>query len=536
MTLAGNGPVLTGSGLDPLPVAAVLATPSPVVTPDGVPALAALDVHRSFGAVRALRGVSLSVARGEILGLVGANGAGKSTLIRILTGDLAPDAGEVRIAGEPVHLTSVRDAQALGIGVVRQELDLVPDLTVAENLFLGEEHRFPGSTWRLDRASMARAAAPLLDAVGLRLDPARRVSALSIGDRQLVAAARALRDAASVMLLDEPTSSLTPWETERLFTTLRGLATRGVAIIYISHRLDEIGALCDRVTVIRDGMHVGDFGAPAAELDAIVAAMTPGIGDRDAPAEPRDLRQRGEPVLEARGLRVGRHGPADLVLHRGEILGVFGLVGAGRSTIARALTGSLRPDAGEVVVRGEAVRLRSPWDGYREGVAYLAEDRKAESILPGLSIRINVGVRAPGDTARGGVLDMARLRALARRTIDRLAIKTPTDTALIEQLSGGNQQKVVVGRLLAERLDVLVLDEPTHGIDVKAKRELLDLLRDLAAEGKGILLISSELAELVAVADRIVVFRNGRVVAEFDTADATETSLVGAAAGRGHAA
>jgi ribose transport system ATP-binding protein len=211
-------------------------------------------------------------------------------------------------------------------------------------------------------------------------------------------------------------------------------------------------------------------------------------------------------------------------------------VGAGRSTIARALTGSLRPDAGEVVVRGEAVRLRSPWDGYREGVAYLAEDRKAESILPGLSIRINVGVRAPGDTARGGVLDMARLRALARRTIDRLAIKTPTDTALIEQLSGGNQQKVVVGRLLAERLDVLVLDEPTHGIDVKAKRELLDLLRDLAAEGKGILLISSELAELVSVADRIVVFRDGRVVAEFDTADATETSLVGAAAGRSHAA
>jgi ribose transport system ATP-binding protein len=264
--------------------------------------------------------------------------------------------------------------------------------------------------------------------------------------------------------------------------------------------------------------------------------MTPGIGEPGDRSNTRDSVRSEEPVLEARGVRVGRHGPADLVLHRGEVLGVFGLVGAGRSTIARALTGSLAPDEGEVIVRGHAVRLRSPWDGYRAGVAYLAEDRKTESILPGLSIRLNVGVRAPGDTARGGILDMPRLRALARRTIDRLAIKTPSDQALIEQLSGGNQQKVVVGRLLAERLDVLVLDEPTHGIDVKAKRELLDLLRDLAAEGKGILLISSELAELVSVADRIVVFRNGRVVAAFDAAEADETRLVGAAAGRARAA
>ena len=524
---------MTGGGTDPLPVTVATGTNGDVVT---AAALAAIDVHRSFGAVRALRGVSLAVAPGEILGLVGANGAGKSTLIRILTGDLEPDAGEIRMRGEVVRLATVRDAQGLGIGVVRQELDLVPDLTVAENLFLGEEHRFPGSGWRLDRAAMSRAARPLLDAVGLALDPSVRVSALSIGDRQLVAGARALRDAATVMLLDEPTSSLTPWETERLFATLRTLATRGVAIIYISHRLDEIGALCGRVTVIRDGANVGDFGDPANELDAIVTAMTPGIGEPGQRAPSGSRVGVDEPLLEARGLRVGRHGPADLVLHRGEILGVFGLVGAGRSTIARALTGSLQPDAGEVVVRGRAVRLRSPWDGYRAGVAYLAEDRKTESVLPGLSIRYNVGVRAPGDTARAGILDIGRLRALARRTIDRLAIKTPSDQALVDQLSGGNQQKVAVGRLLAERLDVLVLDEPTHGIDVKAKRELLDLLRELAAEGKGVLLISSELAELVSVADRIVVFRNGKVVAAFDASEATETGLVGAAAGRSRAA
>jgi ribose transport system ATP-binding protein len=533
VTLAEPGPEVTGRGLDPLPV-----TVAPGLSDDtaSAAALAAIDVHRSFGAVRALRGVSLAVAPGEILGLVGANGAGKSTLIRILTGDLGPDAGEIRMRGDVVLFASVRDAQARGIGVVRQELDLVPDLTVVENLFLGEEHRFPRSGWRLDRSAMAHAARPLLDAVGLGLDPSVRVASLSIGDRQLVAAARALRDAASVMLLDEPTSSLTPWETERLFGTLRALAARGVAIIYISHRLDEIAALCGRVTVIRDGANVGDFADPANELDGIVTAMTPGIGAPGGRVPDRGGQTHDEPVLEARGLRVGRHGPADLVLHRGEILGVFGLVGAGRSTIARALTGSLRPDGGEVVVRGRAIRLRSPWDGYRAGVAYLAEDRKAESMLPGMSIRYNVGVRAPGDTARAGILDMGRLRALARQTIDRLAIKTPSDQSLVDQLSGGNQQKVVVGRLLAERLDVLVLDEPTHGIDVKAKRELLDLLRHLAAEGKGVLLISSELAELVSVADRIVVFRNGRVVADFPASEATETSLVGAAAGRGRAA
>jgi ABC-type sugar transport system ATPase subunit len=528
VTLVGSQPsVVGGMSLPP--------APDSVAGTEVVPALAAIDVHRSFGAVRALRGVSLHVAPGEILGLVGANGAGKSTLIRILTGDLEPDAGEVRVTGRTATLTSVRDAQALGIGVVRQELDLVPDLTVAENLFLGEEARATGSSWRLDRRALARDARPLLDAVGLPIDPATPVASLSIGDRQLVAAARALRDAGTVMLLDEPTSSLTPWETERLFATLRTLAARGVAIIYISHRLDEIGALCERVTVIRDGANVGDFTAPAGQLDAIVAAMTPGLGaavDRSG----QSTRAVGEPILEARGLVVGKHGPADLVLHRGEILGIFGLVGAGRSTIARALTGSIQPDAGEVLVRGTIAHMKSPWDAYRTGVAYLAEDRKTESILPGLSIRLNVGVRAPGDTARAGVLDMGRLRSLAQRTMDRLAIKAPSDEALIEQLSGGNQQKAVVGRLLAEQLDVLVLDEPTHGIDVKAKRELLDLLRDLAEEGKAILLISSELAELVSVADRIVVFRKGQVVAAFEAAEATETGLVGAAAGRGKAA
>ena len=475
------------------------------MSPSAVPlALEARDVHHAYGAVRALRGVSLSVRPGEIHGLVGANGAGKSTLIRILTGDLVGDAGEVLVKGERVVLRSVRDAQSLGIGVVRQELDLVPELTIAENLFLGEEQRFGATRWRLDRTALDEAARPLLTSIGLDIAPRTKVGTLSIGDRQLIAAARAMRDAAVVMLLDEPTSSLTPWEVERLFTTLRSLAEQDVGIVYISHRLDEVGQLCDRVTVIRDGANVGEFDEPAGRIDEIVAAMTPGLDGSRVRAERPEL-VGSEPALEARGLTVGKHGPADLVIHRGEIVGVFGLVGAGRTTIARALTGSLRPDAGEVIVGGAAAYFKSPADAYRYGVAYLAEDRKGESIMPGMAVRSNIGVRAPGDVATAGILRMDRLRELAQRTIERLSISTPSASAPIEQLSGGNQQKVVVGRLLAEDLDVLVLDEPTHGIDVSAKRELLDLLLELAASGQAIILISSELAELFSVADRILV-------------------------------
>lgn len=510
------------------------AAPTPqVASGHAIPALSAAGISKAFGAVQALHEASLTVNAGEILGLVGANGAGKSTLIRILTGDLVPDDGEIQVHGESRTLGSVRDAMRLGIGVVRQELDLVPELSIAENLFLGEEASYGGGRWLIRREVLEEAARPLLAAVGLTLTPARHVRSLSIGDRQLVAAARALRDAAAVLLLDEPTSSLTPWETERLFATIRGLAERGVAVVYISHRLEEVTALCHRVTVLRDGNNGGDFGEPGMQLDDIVAAMTPGLGKAQ---HRRSGAQMGEVALEVRELRVGRHGPASFAVRRGEIVGIFGLVGAGRSTVARALTGLIRPDAGEILLGGRAVDIRSPWHGFRRGIAYLAEDRKTESILPGLSVRLNIGVRAPAGTSHMGILSSNGLRRLARRMIERLGIRAPSDQAHIEELSGGNQQKTVIGRLLAEELNVVVLDEPTHGIDVRAKRELLELMHELARDGLAIVLISSELAELMTSTDRILVFRRGRVVAEFASGEATESELVGAAAGRAVAA
>lgn len=512
------------------------ATPEPTLgkqPPEETYVLEVQEAVKSFGLVQALRGVSLGVARGEVLGVVGANGAGKSTLIRILTGDLRPDSGTVLIDGTEVELKSVRDAQRLGVGVVRQELDLVPDLTIAENIFLAEERRF-GRRGVVDRRSQHAAASPLLEAVGLDLSPATRVARLSIGDRQLVAAARAMRDAGTALLLDEPTSSLSPLEAARLFRTVRNLAQRGVAVVHISHRLDEVAELCDRVVVIRDGAVGGRFDDPAKQGDEIVTAMVPGLAESShRPSASQSRVRAGEVVLSVRGLVVGRHGPASFDVHRGEVVGLFGLVGAGRSTIGRALCGIIPPTDGVAELAGRSLSMTSPDRGFGQGIAYLSEDRKGESILPGMTLRTNICVRTPRDTATRGILRFPAMRRLAAALVDRLKV-VPRDSEIeIQKLSGGNQQKVVLSRLLAETLDVVVLDEPTHGIDISAKRDLVDLLREMAEQGMGVVFISSELPELISACDRLLVMARGRVVRAVDPRQATEPELIGAAAQSG---
>ena len=484
--------------------------------------------EKSYGANRALRGVDIDVRAGEILGLVGANGAGKSTLIGVLTGVVEPDAGDMFVDGALVHFRSIRDALGHGVSVVRQDVDLVAELTLAENIFLGSEHDFR-HLGRLDRRSMERASIPILARVGLTVPPTRRLRTLATGDQQLVAAARALQRAGRVLLLDEPTSSLSPWETGRLFDALRSVASGGVGVVYISHRLDEVAALCDRVVVLRDGALAAEFDEVESNIDAIVAAMTPGLTDWDEASPTTTCSD--EVVLRVDQLTVGRHGPATFDVHRGEVVGIFGLVGAGRSTVGRALAGVRKPDGGAVYVNGSQLNLGSPWHGFRAGIAYLSEQRKTESILPRMSIQSNLVVRAPGDTARFGILRRQRIRRHAAHIIERFAIATPSASLTIEQLSGGNQQKVILGRLLAEDLRVVVLDEPTHGIDVKAKRELLRMLRELAAEGLAVVFISSELSEILAASDRVLVMRKGVVTGEFTPAETTEVELVGAAVG-----
>jgi ribose transport system ATP-binding protein len=490
------------------------------------PAISVSDLHKRFGGVQALRGVSLDIYPGQIVGLLGHNGAGKSTLIRILTGDLLADSGQIYMDGQPVHFASISDAQAKGVGVVRQELELVPDLTTAENIFLGDEAAFQ-TAGLLDRRRMGDAARPILEKVGLTISPSKRVGDLAIGDQQLVAAARALRRAATVLLLDEPTSSLSPWEAERLFVQVRALAQSGVAIIYISHRIDEVATLCDRVIVLRDGLTVGTFDDPARDQRDIISIMSPGgstLGEHQQ-------RSAGEMLLQVRELRIGRHGPASFSLKAGEILGLFGLIGAGRTTLARALVGDLQPTSGEILFRGKPLKLASPYHGYRAGLAYLSESRKTESIFPGRSMRDNIALRTPQDTARFGWLKGTQIRMLTAAMIDKLQIRPGNQDLLIELLSGGNQQKAVLGRLLADALDVLILDEPTHGIDVSAKHDLLKILNEIAAQGKGVIFISSELPELMNVSDRILILQRGRVIREVDPRAVSEREIIGAAAG-----
>ncbi|HEX4297613.1 MAG TPA: sugar ABC transporter ATP-binding protein [Devosia sp.] len=495
------------------------------------PAVTVENIRKRFGGVEALRGVSLSVFPGEIVGLVGHNGAGKSTLVRILHGDLEPDEGEIRLAGNPVKFASIADALRQGLGVVRQELELVPDLSIAENIYLGDEAAFERLGF-LDRRRMCVSAAPLLQRVGLAVDPALRLGALSIGDQQLVAAARALRRAASVLLLDEPTSSLSPHETGRLFEQVRALAQSGIAIIYISHRMDEVAALCHRVVVLRDGQVVGEFADPRRQQHEVISLMAPG----NAMATAGAARTRGAPLLELRQLRTGRNGPTDLTLHAGEILGLFGLVGAGRTTMARTVVGDIRRSSGEIVLKGDRIFPAAPDEAYRLGVAYLSESRKTESIFPGRSVRENIGVRVPQRTARYGFVRPGPFAALAGSMIRRLDIRPADPGKPIELLSGGNQQKAVLARLLVDTLDVFILDEPTHGIDILAKQDLLKVLREVSAQGKAVIFVSSELPELMAVSDRILVLRGGQVVLDADPRVVGEREILGAAAGEQEAA
>ena len=490
-------------------------------------ALRAAGIGKSFGGVAALSGVDLTIRQGEILGLAGANGAGKSTLINILTGQLSPDVGSLSIEGIDVTLDSPRRAAEHGIGVVRQELDLVPDLTIAENLALGDERRFR-RRGVLDRALMNVAASHALARVGLDIIPSTLVRDLAIGDQQLVAAARALRSSAAVLLLDEPTSSLTPFEAERLFSVMRTLRAEGVGVVFISHRLNEVAELCDRVVVLRDGRVAGEFGVDAESLDGVVEAMVPG-----AQAVERGTQRPpvGEVILSAQKRGVHGRAPIDLELRAGEVVGVFGLVGAGKSSLGRVLAGLHRPTSGAMTVDGRPYQPRSAADAFARGVASLSEDRRSEGILPGLSVRDNIVVRGPRDTARGGILRTGAITRVVREMFERLRIKAASDALDIRDLSGGNQQKVLLGRLLAEQLRLLILDEPTHGIDVRAKHDLIATVGELTHKGISVLMVSSEIPELLAACDRILVMRRGDVVAELRAEEATEHILMSAATG-----
>jgi galactofuranose transport system ATP-binding protein len=499
-------------------------------------------VSKQFPGVRALDDVSMTVAPGEVHALVGENGAGKSTLIKILTGVYRPDAGQVYYRGEPVSFGRPLDAQAAGLSTIYQEVNLVPLMSVARNLHLGREPR--GRFGLIDVGRMNREATEVLARFGLAVDVQLQLRSLGLGAQQMVALARAVAVDAKVVIMDEPTSSLEPREVETLLRVVRELSGRGIAIIYVSHRLDELYQLCDRVTVLRDGRlaHSGELaGLDRLRLISLMLGrdvaevrrhgLTAFSAEHGAGAPGSAGRPDPEPILRVRNLTKG-HQLRDISfdVRPGEVTGLGGLLGAGRSETAKAVVGALRVDSGTVTMAGRQLTRRSPAAAIRAGMAMLPEDRKAEGIIPELSVRENIVLAAMPRLARFGVVSRARQDAIVDVFVRRLRIKAAGPEQKVSELSGGNQQKVLLARWLCLNPKLLLLDEPTRGIDVGAKAEVQALIDELAQAGLAVVLISSDLEELVEGADRIVVLRAGAVVSVLAGDDVTEDDIMAALA------
>ena len=485
-------------------------------------------VDKSFGGVRALRGVDLRLAGGEIHALVGENGAGKSTAARLLGGVYEPDGGAVLIDGEVVELRSPRDARARGVAVIYQEPALFPDLDVAENIYMGRQprDRLGGIDWRRMRSEVAE----LMRSLGVTLDPRTPVRGLSVADQQLVEIAKALSLDARVVVMDEPTAALSSREVEQLFRIVRDLRERGVAVLFISHRLEEVFELADTVTVLRDGERV--ITAPAGELDAanLIRHM---VGRELGELFPKQDAEVGDPVLEVRGLtREGVFRDVSFVLRSGEILGLAGLVGAGRTEVARAIFGIDSLDSGEVGVAGRPLRTGSPSAAVAAGVAFVPEDRQHQGLVLEMTIEQNETLPFLRRVTRFGLLQPRRERSIARNYADRLQVRSAGLDLPARSLSGGNQQKVVLAKWLATEPKLLILDEPTRGIDIGTKAEVHRIISNLAAQGLAILLISSELPEVIAMADRVLVMHEGRITGEFGREDAGQEAIMRAATGQ----
>ncbi|TBW33587.1 sugar ABC transporter ATP-binding protein [Siculibacillus lacustris] len=498
------------------------------------------EIRKTFIGVKALAGVDLNAWEGEIHALMGENGAGKSTLMKILAGAYRADpGGEIRIDGHPVVIDGPLAAKRLGVAVIYQELSLSPNLTVAENIYLGRE---PTASGMIDRAAMEKGAAPVLERLGADFTPRTLVGDLSIAERQLVEIARAVHAHARILVMDEPTTALSSRETDRLFDLIRQLRGEGLAIIYISHRMNEIYELADRVSVLRDGAYVGTLTRAELSADRLVKMMvgrdisgfyTKGVGNP---------HRYGPVALDVRDFSDGRRvKKASLTVRHGEVVALAGLVGSGRTELARLIFGAERRLSGTMTLEGRPVEIHSPGAAIATGLAYLTEDRKAQGLFLDMSVHDNVNLAVFGrDSSMGGVLDLARAGERVKAAIAALKIRVAGPGVEVGTLSGGNQQKVLLSRLLETQPEVLLLDEPTRGVDIGAKSEIYRLIDELAARGVAVLVISSELPEVVGIADRVVVMRDGIVAGELDGSEAhpitQETIMELATGAKTHAA
>ena len=500
-------------------------------------------MSKRFPGVVALENVSLTVARGELLAVVGENGAGKSTLMKILAGVQTPDSGDILLDGTRVEIDSVRAAQRLGIALIHQELNLADNLTVAANIFLGRE---PRRGWFIQQRETETGSTAVLQQVGLDVSPRALVSTLSLGRQQLVEIAKALSAQARVLIMDEPTSSLSQHESDALFRVIKELRVRGVSIIYISHRLGEVQELADRVVVLRDGRNAGELAREEITHDNLVRLMVGRNFDRSprwnrsrCERSPNELASQREAshlnaALEVRDLRTTAHPQHELnfSLQPGEIVGVAGLVGAGRTEMLLALFGVEPAVGGEILLNGVAQKISNPHDAIAAGLALVPEDRKQQGVILEMAVRENLSLPSLRRDAHAGFRDAASERAIADEMVAKLGVKTPGQRQFVQFLSGGNQQKIVIGKWLALKPRVLLLDEPTRGIDVGAKQEIYKLIEQLAADGVAILFVSSEMEEILRLSDRALVMHEGRITGELPREELSEEAVMQLATGK----
>ncbi|EEE36006.1 ABC sugar transporter, ATPase subunit [Rhodobacteraceae bacterium KLH11] len=468
-----------------------------------------VGIDKFFPGVHALKSVQFDLEPGEVHALMGENGAGKSTLMKILSGIYQRDGGALTIEGQEASPRTPREAQDLGIGIIHQELSLMNDLTVAQNIFIGREPR--KSFGRLDENALNAQTARIFASMNLKLDPKALVGSLTIAKQQMVEIAKALSHRSKVLIMDEPTAALNDAEIAELFVIIRRLKAEGVGIVYISHKMDELKQITDRVTVMRDGEYVGTVGAADTPINTIIAMMV-GREVNEKPLAAPDLGDAGV-SLQVKGLNRGQDiQDVSFSVQRGEILGFAGLMGAGRTEVARAIFGADPKDGGEISVHGKVVSINAPKDAVKAGIGYLSEDRKHFGLATGMTVRDNIALASMDlFIGKGGVLNEAEIASTAQSYIKQLGIRTPSDAQEVRLLSGGNQQKVVIAKWLLRDCDILIFDEPTRGIDVGAKSEIYKLLEKLAAQGKTIIVISSELPEILRLSHRIAVMCEGRL-------------------------
>jgi ribose transport system ATP-binding protein len=471
----------------------------------------------------ALDNASFELKSGEVHALVGENGAGKSTLVKILSGIATTDSGKIFLDGQEIKLDGPRSAQDKGISIIHQELNLMPDLTIAQNIFIGREPR--KLKFILNDGGLVKEAEKLFNQLNLKIDPNRKVQGLSIANQQMVEIVKALSFNSKVLIMDEPTAALTTNEIDELFRIIRGLRDKGVGIVHISHRLEELKQISDRITVMRDGKYIETLATKDATVDKIISLMVGRTIFQEAPHIPNSEKQ--PVVLEVKNLNNGRFvRDVSFKLRKGEILGFAGLVGAGRTEVLRTIFGADRLISGEVFINGKLVKITKPQDAVQHGLGYLSEDRKQLALALGLDIESNTVMGVFRKFARFGFTREKKIEVAAQKQVKNLSIRTPSTKQLVGNLSGGNQQKVAIGKWLTADSEIIIFDEPTRGIDVGAKSEIYKLMNDLIDQGKSIIMISSELPEILRMSHRIIVMCEGRVTGELSNKDANQESIM----------